>query len=614
MRKNNNYIIFSSIDWTIHWQLHHQLATSLASSGNKVLFVDNTGIRSVNISDVKRLKERIENWWNGAHGFSYVNNNLTIYSPLLLPFPYSKLSLFINKKIFNRSLDRWMKASRFRDPVVISFLPTPLIQESIKYIKPKLTVYYCANNMADSSISASNVLPFEEKFFKDADIVFTASYVAQEHASKFAENVFYFPPGIDFEKFDVAIRTNKGILGDIENIQRPIIGYIGTLGRVLDQDLICAIADKYLNFNIVLIGPEFTDIKELKKRKNIILLGSKPHDQLPYYIKEFDVGIVPYICNNFTEGVYPSKLNEYLAMGVPFVSTNLREVRKSVESYDKLGVVANNTHEFIDAVKAMIEEKSEKLRNLRIEASKENSWDFRFKGISDILNSGIDLKESQDPKQDWRQRFDSFFIFNKLIKKVLLFIVFCYFMIFHTPLFWLLGEQLIVQGEPKKSDVILVFGGYGEADYRNFAFQKRVNEAIHLYKQGYSNKIYLFSSVSHTINENDLMQSLLSSKGVPDKDILLSGGSVANTYESVIESANLFEKNNINSVLLITSKYHTLRSMLTWKKNYKFKYDIIPVTIDYVPSTPQWSLTLEQIKVILYEYAALVHNWLLNRI
>ena len=97
-----NFIIFSSVDWTTHWQLHHQLATSLVSDGNRVLFVENTGIRSANIGDIGRLSERISNWRKGFHGFSSIDgDNLTSYSPVLLPFPYSKLSLLFNKKIFN---------------------------------------------------------------------------------------------------------------------------------------------------------------------------------------------------------------------------------------------------------------------------------------------------------------------------------------------------------------------------------------------------------------------------------------------------------------------------------------------------------------------------------
>ena len=611
--KVKNYIIFSSIDWTIHWQLHHQLATSLVTSGNRVLFVDNTGIRSVNVSDISRLSERIVNWWNGTHGFSYIDNSLTVYSPLLLPFPYSKISLFINKIIFNKSLSKWIKAAKFIDPVVISFLPTPLISQAVKSVNPKLTVYYCANNMADSSTSASQVLLFEKQFFKDVDIVFTASNIAQEYASKFSKNVFYFPPGIDFEKFNIEKDNNIKPLDDMVNISGPIIGYVGTLGRVLDQSLLCNVADKCPDFTIVLIGPEYTNINTLKNRKNIILLGSKSHDLLPYYIDKFDVGIVPYVCNDFTEGVYPSKLNEYLAMGVPFVSTNLREVRESMSSHAGVGIIANNTREFIDGIKNLVKEKDIEFKELRRRVAKENSWDSRFKGISEILNSYIDFKEDEAPKNDWRKRFDGCFKRSKLYKKIVLLTLLLYLVIFYTPLFWLLGEQLVVQGEIKKSDVILVFGGYGEANYKNFAFKKRVDIAVDLYEKGYSNKIYLFSGVRHEISENNIMDSLLQKKGIPKENIFLGGNSVSNTYESVMESADLFEKNKINSVLLVTSRYHTLRAVLSWNK-HKPKYEIIPVTANQTSRVPQWNLKIGQIKVIFYEYVALVHNWLLSRI
>ena len=84
-----NFIIFSSIDWTTHWQLHHQLATSLVSTGNRVLFVENTGVRSANLNDIGRLSERMSNWRKGIHGFASISDNLTSYSPVLLPFPYS---------------------------------------------------------------------------------------------------------------------------------------------------------------------------------------------------------------------------------------------------------------------------------------------------------------------------------------------------------------------------------------------------------------------------------------------------------------------------------------------------------------------------------------------
>ena len=403
-----NFIIFSSVDWTTNWQLHHQLAVSLISTGNKVFFVENTGIRSANIGDIGRLSERISAWRKSFHGFSNVyDNKLTVYSPILLPFPYSKLALFFNKRIFGLSISRWIGLSDFSNPVVISFLPTPLIQSAIKTINPTLTIYYCANNMAESSDSASQIRPYEDYFFKSADIVFTAAYVIQEYAERLSDKAYYFPPGIDFDKFKAALDGNK-IPDDIKGITGPIIGYIGTLGRVLDQELLCTLANQCGDFTIVLIGPKYTNIDALKTKSNIVFLGVKPHDQLPYYIKAFDVGIVPYLCNNFTKGVYPSKLNEYLAMGIPTVSTNLREVRES-KAYSEVVVIADSTEEFVGAVKLLVVEKNNTLlKEQRIKVARINSWESRFKGLSKIIGQELTKVDIQQSGVNWKKQFNRY--------------------------------------------------------------------------------------------------------------------------------------------------------------------------------------------------------------
>ena len=131
---------------------------------------------------------------------------------------------------------------------------------------------------------------------------------------------------------------------DLKNISGPIVGYIGTLGKVLDQGLLCSLADQCSDFTIVFIGPKYTNINALEAKSNVVFLGEKPHDQLPYYIKGFDVGIVPYVCNDFTEGVYPSKLNEYLAMGIPAVCSAVGNVLNFIE-HDKDGILIYNKKE-----------------------------------------------------------------------------------------------------------------------------------------------------------------------------------------------------------------------------------------------------------------------------
>jgi uncharacterized SAM-binding protein YcdF (DUF218 family) len=191
-------------------------------------------------------------------------------------------------------------------------------------------------------------------------------------------------------------------------------------------------------------------------------------------------------------------------------------------------------------------------------------------------------------------------------------VVLTYLLIFYTPIVWYASKPLISFSPPQKADVIVVFGGYGESGYANFSFQQRVNDALKLFKSGYAQKILVSSGVEHKIKESNLMRALLKDKGVPDSSIILSDGS-SNTYESVIQSSEMLKNNGWNSVLLITSKYHSQRAKMTWDKQ-RPKINVTSIVLDSISEAPQWRTTIDQIKVILYEYAALIHNWLFNRI
>ena len=606
-----NIIIFSSIDWSVHWQLHHQLTTSFISNGNRVLFVENTGVRSVNINDIHRINERISNWRKGLHGFSSANRDgLTLYSPMLLPFPYSKISLFLNKRIFNMSISRWIKASKFNNPIVISFLPTPLIQSAIKSIDPVLSIYYCANNMAESSISARRVRPYEDYFYGSVDIVFTAACVIQEYAETFSDKVFYFPPGIDFDKFQAALEDNKDIPNDLSNINSPIIGYIGTLGKVLDQELICTLADQCMDFTIVLIGPEYVNLDLLKEKNNIVFLGTKSHDQLPYYIKGFDVGIVPYICNDFTVGVYPSKLNEYLAMGIPAVSTNLREVR---DMYSKAVIIANNTEKFIEAVKSSMLEVGNSQKQ-RIAVAKENSWECRFSGISNIIEKELIALESQQIKVKWKKNFNAYYYTKSKRIKIIFAAIFSFLIIMYSPFFWFIGEQLVVKESLKKTDAIVVFSGDGETSYQNLSYQKRALDAISIFENGYADKIFLSSGREQIITDVESINLFLIDSGVPPSSIHMINKYPNSTYQNIMVVKKYIDKYDVKSIIFLTSPYHSLRSSLLWKENAKDINVTIPDLRKPVNNNVKRGIKLDRIIVILYEYTSIMYNWFLGRL
>ena len=86
MLKNSDIIIFSGIDWDMQWQWQQELAIRL-SKNNRVLFIENTGVRSMRLKDAGRVINRVKNFFKSSYGFRQVNSSLAVYSPIFLPFP-----------------------------------------------------------------------------------------------------------------------------------------------------------------------------------------------------------------------------------------------------------------------------------------------------------------------------------------------------------------------------------------------------------------------------------------------------------------------------------------------------------------------------------------------
>src|SRR6266404_4463458 len=107
MTRGKNILCISSIDWDFNWQGHQEVMSTLAAQGNRVLYVENTGVRAARLSDLPRLRSRLRNWWKSTKGFHQERPNLYVYSPLVLPFPHSRLARWVNRTLLVRNLRQW---------------------------------------------------------------------------------------------------------------------------------------------------------------------------------------------------------------------------------------------------------------------------------------------------------------------------------------------------------------------------------------------------------------------------------------------------------------------------------------------------------------------------
>jgi uncharacterized SAM-binding protein YcdF (DUF218 family)/glycosyltransferase involved in cell wall biosynthesis len=587
-------------------QTNQRVATAFAAAGHRVLFVENTGIRAPGLRDLGRIRERIQRWLRSTRGFQDIQPNITVLSPVLLPFPYSRPATVVNRFLLSRVVVSWMRSARFGRPIVITFLPTPLAQALIRDVEPAVLIYYCANDMAGPSSAGHRLRRWEDKLFREADAVFVISEALRERAALQTDAVYSFPTGVEFEKFDSA-RIAGNVPSDLAALSHPIAGYVGALTDVFDQDLLVDVARRMPEVTFVLVGRAYTDISRLRACSNVKLLGERPHDLIPAYINGFDVSLIPYVKTPYADSVYSCKLNEYLAMGVPVVSTNMREMRHFIERHGAVVEIANDTEDFAKKVSCALKGGKSAGAERRVAVSKINDWSRRFGDMSRVIDTH--LQQRMAAGQQWKGRFLRAYRRHRVgvISRVAT-LAAAYLLVFHTPLVWLAGSQLSVAQPPKPAGAIVVFSGSGASTYINPGYQRRARDAAQYYKAGYAPLLVISSAVEQTFAEVEIVKALLVSQGVPANAIQIITKYPTTTRENVELARDVLKERGVTSILFITAPYHSRRATLLWRKNAPEIAVVTVPAVDTPPATPQWAASIDQIRAIGYEYLAIAYN------
>lgn len=608
MLTGRDIVCISSVDWDFHWQIHHEIMSTLAANGNRVLFIENTGVRPPGVSDISRMRQRIRNWWRGTKGFRAERDNLFVYSPLFLPLPYSPLARWINRVLLFRPLRRWMAATAFRRPIAWTFLPTPTARDLIRDVDPSLTIYYCADDFSASSHAARRIVRSEDQLLAEADLVFVTSEKLAERARVHSTRVHRFPAGVDFDEF-ARVRAEPGAVpADLKALGRPVAGYIGALHQWVDQDLVAAVAQRMPDVAFAMVGPVHSDTSRLTACANVHLLGARPHTEVPAYIKGFDVGLVPYRVSEYTASVYPVKLNEYLAMGVAVVATDLPEIRRFNDDHGGVLSVAHDPAEFERGIRAALSAPAAADTSRRLDAARRNSWESRIEAMCGLIAGALADREVQPDR--WEERLRRLYVrARRRTAEVLLGIVLVYVILFETPALWAIGAPLRLESPPQQADAVVVFaGGVGESGQAGGGYQERLKHAVDLYRGGFAPRIVISSGFVFAFKEAEVMRGLAIDNGVPASAIVLET-QAANTRENVSFTREILDRNGWRRILLVSSPYHMRRALLTWRR----AAPEVAVSPQPVPQSQFYAhgrgASLNQIRGIVQEYAALVNYW-----
>ena len=252
--------------------------------------------------------------------------------------------------------------------------------------QPMVTVYDCMDELSKFRFAPGGIVDLERQLFGKADLVFTGGHSLYEAKRNQHRSVHEFPSSIDASHFRQALFDHEE-MEDQREFARPRLGYAGVIDERIDLDLIAAAADLRPEWSFIMLGP-VVKIEEavLPQRPNIHYLGMKDYADLPRYFAGWDVGMMPFALNESTEFISPTKTPEYLAAGLPVVSTPIKDV---VCPYGEKGLVeiASSPEDFVEAAhRAMASDKVERLRQVDLFLA-DRSWDRTSREMDSLINA-----------------------------------------------------------------------------------------------------------------------------------------------------------------------------------------------------------------------------------
>lgn len=390
-----DFIITSLQSWDIEIGSTIKNTANEIAKHNRVLYINtpmDTSTRYFGNKELESYKKRLRVIQGKEPYLRKIKENLWVADCPFTAYSINKLpttSLFdFFNKLNNKKIAKFIleTAQELNFKNFIHLIDTDIYRSQYlkEMLKPAISIYYCRDYVIGESYWKKNGARLEPKIAAKADIVLVNSTKFAERFHAYNKNVNPIETGVNLELYDAS--KEWVIPNDLKEIPRPIIGYIGTLNSTrLDIPLLEELAKECPDYSFVFTGPEDQTFKEssLHQLPNCFFLGKKTVPQLPSYIKGYDVCINPQKVNPITDGNYPLKIDEYLAMGKPTVATSTHTMR---DIFIHHSLLATGISEYKDALKKALQESEDIAKEKeRIRFAHTHSWGHSVAKIYKII-------------------------------------------------------------------------------------------------------------------------------------------------------------------------------------------------------------------------------------
>lgn len=271
-----------------------------------------------------------------------------------------------------------------RDPVVVwhyDVMAEPLTRD----IDAAVTVYDCMDELSGFLGAPPQLVERERRLLERADLVFTGGYSLFHAKRRLHAQVFPFPSSVDVAHFRGA-RRNQPEPAPLQGIGRPRLMYAGVIDERVDLGLIRGVAAAGIG-EVVLIGPVVKiDPTSVPTAPNIHALGLQRYEDLPAFFAHADVGLMPFAINEATRYISPTKTPEYLAAGLPVVSTSITDVVRGYGDLERVWI-GEDAAGFVAACRAALADVGP---GDAVDARlADMSWDATWEAMNDLISERL---------------------------------------------------------------------------------------------------------------------------------------------------------------------------------------------------------------------------------
>jgi glycosyltransferase involved in cell wall biosynthesis len=304
----------------------------ILSRDNRVLWVNSIGNRApkANAHDVLRVLNKARSFARSlTRGVTEVEPNLFVLAPLAIPLYGSRAARAANGGLLRAQVRAAMKQLRFERPISWSFLPASAPVSGT--LGEELVVYHCVDEFsAFADTNGRQIAELERELLAKADLVITSAERLRESKARENPHTVLVRHGVDFEHFVKACDPGTAVPDELACLPHPVVGFFGLIADWVDLEAIEAVARAYPRGSVVMIGKVApgVDVSRLKALPNVRMLGRRPYADLPGCCRAFDVALMPFRINELTLNANPLKVREYLAAGLPVVSSRIPEVEQ----------------------------------------------------------------------------------------------------------------------------------------------------------------------------------------------------------------------------------------------------------------------------------------------